>query len=154
VGWEKIGSASESVMTRIVIRGSAAVFRDDLPVKDPGILRSLDGLVYDEERFTDYIGGPPEEDAVASALESGGVITFGHRGDDELLTAVTEYRSHRPLSEAELRVLVEYTMGQWSDGIGENWSCSSQDKCGYSVMCLTAGDGVGPHYPAVEVITE
>jgi hypothetical protein len=23
--------------------------------------------------------------------------------------------------------------------------------CGYTIMCLTAGDGVGPDYPAVEI---
>jgi len=110
--------------------------------------------VYDEERFTDYIGGPPEEDELAASLAPGGVISFGYRDGDEVLTATTEYRSRRPLTAEELRLLVDYTMGQWSDGIGENWTCSSPDKCGYSVMCLTAGDGVGPDYPAVEVVAE
>ena len=142
-------------MPRIVIRGAAAVFSDDEQVTDPAILQSLDGLVYDEERFTDYIGGPPEEDELAAALdEPGGIISFRYHDGDELLGATTKYQSRRPLTEAELRLLVDYTIGQWSDGIGENWMCSSADKCGYSIMCLTAGDGVGPDYPAVEVIAE
>jgi hypothetical protein len=141
-------------MLRIVIRGAAAVFRDDVPVTDPAVLRSLDGLVYDGERFTDYIGGPPAENALAAALEPGGIIRFGYREGDDLLSATTEYRSRRPLTDAELRLLVGYTMGQWSDGIGENWTCISPDRCGYSIMCLTAGDGVGPDYPAVEVVAE
>src|SRR5262249_32182189 len=123
-------------MVRIVIRGSAAVFRDDEPVTDPGILRSLDGLGYDEERFTDYLGGPPEEDPVAAALEPGGSIQFGYLEGEELLTATTEYRSRRALSADELRLLVDYTMGQWSDGIGENWTCESAERCGYTIMCL------------------
>jgi hypothetical protein len=55
---------------------------------------------------------------------------------------------------AELRLLVENAMGQWSDGIGENWTCCGPEKCGYSIMCLTVGDGAGPDYPAVEVLPE
>jgi hypothetical protein len=131
----------------------AAVFRDEEQVSDTAVLRSLDGLAYDEERFTDYIGGPPEEDELAAALEPGGIIRFGYQ-DGGLLTAVTEYRSRRLLTAAELRLLVEYTMGQWSDGVGENWACISPERCGYSIMCLTPGDGVGPDYPAVEVVAE
>lgn len=137
-------------MARIVIRGAAAVFRSDEQVTDPGVLGSLDGLVYDEERFTDYIGGPPAEDELVAALEPGGILSFGYRGG-HLLAATTEYQTRRPLTDAEVRLLVDYTMGQWSDGIGENWTCCSPEKCGYSVMCLTAGDG--PVYPTVEVIT-
>ena len=141
-------------MARIVIRGSAAVFRDDVPVSDPVVLRSLDGLVYDEERFTDYIGGPPAENIVAAALEPGGIIRFNYRDADDVLSATTEYRSRRPLTAAELRLLINYTMDQLSDGIGENWTCISPDKCGYSIVCLTPGDAVGPDYPAVEVLAE
>jgi hypothetical protein len=142
-------------MTRIIIRGWAAVFRDDdVQITDPSVLRSLGALMYDDERFTDYLGGPPEEDAVAAALEPGGSIRFGYRDGDELLTATTEYRSMRRLSAREMRLLVDYTMGQWSDGIGENWTRESAERCGYIIMCLTAGDGVGPEYPSVEVIEE
>jgi hypothetical protein len=141
-------------MSRIVIRGSAAVFREDVRVTDPAVLRTLDGLAYDQERFTDYIGGPPEEDELAAALEPGGVIRFTYRAGEDVLVATTEYRSLRPLSRAELQLLVEYTMGQWSDGVGENWMCLSPERCGYAVKCLTAGDGVGSDYPSVEVVAE
>lgn len=141
-------------MPRIVIRGAAAVFRGDKQVTDPGVLRSLDGVAYDEERFTDYIGGPPEEDNLAAALEPGGIISFGYCNGDDVLAATTEYQSRRTLTDAEIRLLVAYTMGQWSDGIGENWTCTSPKKCGYSIMCLTPGDGVGADYPAVEVVAE
>jgi hypothetical protein len=123
-------------------------------VADPDVLRSLDGLVYDEEWFTDYIGGPLKEDRLAAALEPGGVISLAYSDGEDVLTATTEYRSRRLLTAAELQLLVDYTMGQWSDGIGENWAGISPDKCGYSIMCLTAGDGVGPDYPAVEIVNE
>src|SRR5262245_53937741 len=102
-------------MPRIIIQGSAAVFRDDEPVGDLIVLQSRDGVVYDDERFTDYLGGPPEEDTLAAALEPGGNIRFGYREGDDLLTATTEYTSRRPLTGGELRLLVDYTMGQWSD---------------------------------------
>ena len=141
-------------MVRIVIRGVAAVFRDDEQVTDSDVLRTLDGMVYDHERFTDYIGGPPEEDELSAALEPGGIISFKYQDGDYLLTAITEYQSRQPLTEAQLRLLVDYTMGQWSDGIGENWMCISPDKCGYSVLCLTTRDNDGPKYPTVEVITK
>jgi hypothetical protein len=141
-------------MIRIVIRGYAVVFRDDKQVTDPLALRSLGGWIYDDERFTDYLGGPTDEDELAATLESGGHLRFDYRQDDHLLTATTEYRSRRPLSESELSLLVEYTMGQWSDGIGENWMCESPDRCGFGIMCLTPGDAVGTDYPEVEVIEE
>jgi hypothetical protein len=141
-------------MPRIVIRGAAAVFHDDHQVSDPRVLQSLHGLVYDEERFTDYIGGPPLEDELAAALVPGGSIIFTHHHGADLLAAVTEYQTRRSLTDTELRLLVDYTMGQWSDGIGENWTCISPEKCGYSIMCLTPGDGVGTPYPTVEVIAE
>jgi hypothetical protein len=141
-------------MARIVIRGSAVVFRYDEQVTDPDILRSLDGIVYDDERFTDYLGGPPEEDIVAAALESGGSLQFGYSEGEELLTAATEYRSRRPLSAEELRLLIDYTMGQWSDGIGENWTGESAERCGYSIMCLGPWDFKGRVYPLVQVLEE
>jgi hypothetical protein len=141
----------EGQMTRIVIRGSAAVFRDDAPVTDPAVLRSLDGLVYDEERFTDYVWGRPGVGELAADLEPGGVIRFGYREGEDVLTATTEYRCRRTLSDAELRLLVDYTMEQWSDGIGENWACGSPEKCGYAIMCLTEVHGAGPDYPTVVV---
>lgn len=58
-------------MHRVIVQGSAAVFRDSERVVDPIVLRSLDGLVYADETFTDYIGGPSEEDRLAGALEPG-----------------------------------------------------------------------------------
>ncbi|QDT54084.1 hypothetical protein Pan44_21110 [Caulifigura coniformis] len=138
-------------MPRILIEGGAAVFNGDTQVTDPLVLRSLAGIEYDEERFTDYIGGPPEENELATVLDAGGTIKFDYRDGEDVLVAITEYRSHRPLSDAELRLLVEYTMGQWSDGIGENWTCESAGKCGYTIMCLTPGDGV---VPVVKIVNE
>ena len=53
-------------MTRIVIQGKAVVFNQTGIIEDPAVLARFDGYVYDEERFTDYLGGPPDETAVAA----------------------------------------------------------------------------------------
>jgi hypothetical protein len=141
-------------VARIIIEGLAAVFREEAEVSDPATLWSLDGLAYDDERFTDYLGGPPEEDALAEALDGGGSLRFAYRVGVPALIATTDYHSKRPLCESELQALVAYTMGQWSDGIGENWTCESEERCGFTIMCLTPGDGVGAGYPSVRVIEE
>ncbi|MDY3558543.1 hypothetical protein R5W23_005663 [Gemmata sp. JC673] len=160
-------------MFRIAIRGYACVCspgpHEDpwQVVTDPDILRTLDGLVADDETFTDYLGPgglhpTPEELELAAVLEPGGGITFGHRPGEPLLTATTEYRSPRPLAPAELRALVEYTMGQWSDGIGDNLFQNSIHPV-YSLECLWSrevvlsrcpGAHVGAEYPTVEVTEE
>lgn len=157
-------------MIRITIRGYACVCCPGPDgdtwevVTDPDVLRTLDGLVADDETFTDYLGPAgshptPEKLALAAALEPGGVITFGHRDGEPLLTATTEYRSPRPLSAAELRALVEYTMGQWSDGIGDNLF-QNPIHPEYNFECLWSrevvlrrcpGARVGAEYPLVEV---
>jgi hypothetical protein len=137
---------------QIFIRGWAAVFQNEDQIIEPEVLRTLDGLTYEDEKFTDFIGGTEEEDNLVAVLESGGFLRFGYTPGSGLLDAITDYETRRRLSEAELRWLVDYTMGQWSDGIGENWEAISPERCGFSIMCLTPGDDVGPNYPKVEVV--
>jgi hypothetical protein len=149
---------------RIAIRGYAAVCRAGErgesweAVTDPAILRTLDGLVADDEFFTEYLGPrgylpSPEEIVLAEVLEPGGVIAFGHHEGDPLLTATTEYRSPRSLTPAELRALVSYTMGQWSDGIGENlFQCPIHDE--YHFECLSSKEVTFKYWPAAPVGVE
>ena len=63
-------------MPRIAIHGWAAVFNDEEQVTDAATLRRLDGLTYDEEASTDHLGGSPEGDALAAALDRGGALKF------------------------------------------------------------------------------
>lgn len=140
-------------MPHINLQGRAAVFKDNHRITDPAILRTLASARYDDERFTDYLGGTSEEDALAQALDPGGVLSFAYKEGDDSLTAITQYRARRNLTPAELSLLIEYTMGQWSDGIGENWTCESASRYGYTIMCLTPREGSLPApYPAVEII--
>jgi hypothetical protein len=139
-------------MPNITLQGRAAVFKNDQRITDAAVLRTLAGVRYDDERFTDYLGGPPEEDALAHALEPGGTLTFDYVEGEDSLTAITQYRARRDLASAELSLLVDYTMGQWSDGIGENWTCESASRYGYAIMCLTPGDVDLPTpYPLVQI---
>lgn len=123
---------------RIIITGQAVVhdWRNET-VHDPAILRSLHGLAYTEERFTDYLDGSGPEKEVRNILERGGYLRFQYNSERNELECVTEYEAKRPLSEAELNLLVEYTTGQWSDGIGENFASNSVDECAYSIECLS-----------------
>lgn len=122
----------------IRISGVAAVFdENDEFVSDRELLGQFDGYVYDNERFTDYLGGPPLEDTLAELLEPGGHLLFTLASDSPLLRAVTEYRAPRRLADSELGVLLDYTMGQWSDGIGENIATETWAKTGLSVQCQT-----------------
>ena len=166
---------------RIIISGKAFVYdADRSEITSPEILRSLDGLVYDEEIFTDYLGNlnttttkqmlvqtPGDErllqvlreseleNGVRQALEPSGKLRFSYKPDRNELWCVTEYRSNRGLTDEELKLLAGYTQGQWSDGIGENFSSSSEEDCGYLIDCYLCGPNFSPILkPSVEQLEE
>jgi hypothetical protein len=110
---------------RIVISGRAAVYPESkylpsdpaaIPVTDPHVLRTLDG--YDAELEDDMADDldPP----LRRAGVTGGTLRFAYDRKRKELRSVTEYRARRPLTAEELAQLVQETIGQWSDGIGEN----------------------------------
>ena len=45
------------------------MFRDDEQVSDPRVLASLVPLAYEDEVFTDYLGGTEVQDALQGALQ-------------------------------------------------------------------------------------
>ena len=94
---------------------------DDNPVvvEDPETLRSLDGLQHDEV-FSDYMHGR-EVAALAGVGITGGILRCSYDPEEEKLYYVTEYSVPRLLTADEIAVLMEYTIGQWSDGIGSNF---------------------------------
>ena len=126
-------------MNTITISGFAVAFRDsdDQVESAPEILRHFNGHVYDDERFTDYIGGSDEENELAALLNPSGFLRFEYDGESDHLIAITEYESKRSLSDEELKLLVELTLGQWSDGVGENFACFTPFNLGVSVQCQT-----------------
>jgi hypothetical protein len=114
-------------MYTIRIVGMAAVFDhrnlalngDAEHVEKPSALRSLDGIASDEN-FCDHIDG-----AILKSMEnaqlSNGKLRFVFDEKLKRLLGVTEYLSNRELSDQELLSLKQYTLGQWSDGIGSNF---------------------------------
>jgi hypothetical protein len=139
-------------MPTVAIEGVATVFRNDQQVTDPRILASLVPLAYEDEVFTDYLGGTPVQDALQAALERSGVLKFTHVPGADVLTVTVEFSARRALSEPELQELVRDTLGQWSDGVGENWTCISPERTGYTIMCLYPGCGPLPSpYPIVRI---
>jgi hypothetical protein len=139
-------------MPTVAIEGLAAVYRNDEQVTDPLVLASLVPLAYEDEVFTDYLGGTELQDALQGALERSGVLRFTHVPGADLLTVTVEFIARRPLSEPETQELVQDTLGQWSDGVGENWTCISPKRVGYTIMCLCPGCGQLPSpYPIVRV---
>jgi hypothetical protein len=113
------------MMVSIRVSGPAEVFDfqvdgDDPPVvEDPAILATLDGLEHDEV-FSDYIADSGDPSLVDAGI-SGGRLYFVFDPKRGVLFGVTEYTAPRLLSAAELAALKEYTLGQWSDGIGSNF---------------------------------
>tara|TARA_R110000772_G_scaffold45089_3_gene103446 strand:+ start:166 stop:534 length:369 start_codon:yes stop_codon:yes gene_type:complete len=72
-----------------------------------------------QERFCDYI-----KDNFDTLR--GGYMDF--RYEDGKLLTYTVYDSDRKLTEKEEQILIDYTQGQWSDGIGEGFE---QIPCAY-----------------------
>lgn len=90
-------------------------------VEDVDTLRSLDGLLYDEEIFSDYISDDGELEAIANIGISGGLLTFVFDAKSKRLLATTQYTLMSPLEPLQIELLKSYTVGQWSDGIGSNF---------------------------------
>ncbi len=110
---------------KVTISGTVglAIDNDNLdPVTDPAVLSQLHGVASARE----------EEDSLAYYLDvpllravglQGGFIDLRYDATARKLFVVTEYDSPRQLSGPELDQLVEHTIGQWSDGLGENVEC-------------------------------
>lgn len=123
---------------QVIVQGIAYVFGDDdRIVENPTILSSYHRFVYIDERFTDYLGDPASEDALAALLSPKGFLRFEYDGESPFLSAITEYQAIRALQDSELKVLVDYTSGQWSDGIGENLVTETGLRDGRSIQCQT-----------------
>lgn len=111
----------------------------DKPVTDAARLAALDGVASDE-CFSDYLMDDPLTKDLPARGVSGGYLRFRFQNDSQELFAETEYDLQHPLTDEETKALVKYTASQWSDGIGENFSQSYQEKSGLflSIDCENA----------------
>ncbi len=77
-----------------------------------------------QEDFTAYFG--TEQQPLIDKDVTSGYMSF-EVIDGELYT-ITEYECKERLTDAEIQLLIDYTQGQWSDGIGEGFE---QQPCAY-----------------------
>ena len=92
-------------------------------------IEKLDGISC-QDNFADYF----QKSFSFYENISNGYMHFNFT--DERLWTITEYFSDRELNYEELNILLDYTKGQWSDGIGEGFeqfSCM-QDENGKDVF--------------------
>lgn len=71
--------------------------------------------IEDETVFSDYV----DEDFPDCV--TGGYMYFRYSPQEQKLMTVTEYETTRKLTPEEEQIVIEYTQGQWSDGIGEGF---------------------------------
>jgi len=90
-------------------------------VTDSEVLKSLNGLRYDDEMFSDYLADDEAFSEIADIV-SGGILLFEYDQASGSLVGSIGYDLTRDLSEEEIEMLVEYTIDQLSDGIGSNFS--------------------------------
>jgi len=113
---------------RIRISGPIEAQHDEeQPVTDKRILRKLDGFVSDDE-CSNYL------DADLADLDiTEGAVKLSYDETANQLWIVTEYKSPVKLNRSQLRHLVENTLGQWSDGIGEGCFVELEERLGVGI---------------------
>ncbi|WP_332852598.1 hypothetical protein [Duganella sp. S19_KUP01_CR8] len=94
---------------------------EGLFIEDAAILKTLDGLSYDEEVFADFLFDGEDAGELEDAGISGGSLDFTFDSATGRLIGRTEYQLERALNPDQIAVLKNYTIGQWSDGIGANF---------------------------------
>lgn len=100
-------------MYEITVKGTAQTDYDFIP--------DLHGVDCGDE-FTQYFG--VDERPLMRKGVRNGYMEF--RYEDGQLWTVTTYISNEELTAEELQILLDYTTGQWGDGIGEGFE---QEAC-------------------------
>lgn len=94
------------------------------PITDPDRLLYFTGLEFRDDAFSDYFSDGEETSHFIELGVSGGYIRLEFSVELNDLIAITEYTAPVLLSDDDLEVLAQYTAGQWTDGIGSNFSQS------------------------------
>lgn len=86
-----------------------------------------------DECFSDYLVDGSSTKVLPSKGVTGGYLRFRFRSEIGELWAETEYDLRERLGDEEFEALVDYTLGQWSDGIGENFCPAYAEQTGLSL---------------------
>ena len=78
----------------------------------------FDGLTCDDAVFCDYVNFKYDK---FPRCVTGGYMRFEYNKRLESLYVITEYDTTRKLTKEEEQQVIDYTQGQWSDGIGEGF---------------------------------
>ena len=112
---------------KIIVSGPASASRSqtgDVIAEAPS-LQALDGLRYDGDLCAIYL----DHELLNDISIMGGAIQMAFDPQRAGLRVVSEYWSPTALRPDQLQALVDQTLGQWSDGIGEacfdEWSLQS-----------------------------
>ncbi len=106
---------------------------EDNPVKDPAVLRKLDGAVSDDV-CSNYL-----DSDLADLDITEGAVRLTYNSATKKLWVVTEYKSPVKLKQSQLKRLVQETLGQWSDGIGEGCFDDRSDEWNVSINLSPLG---------------
>lgn len=95
-------------------------------------------------KFTTVAESAEEAEALIDKGVCNGHMLF--RYEDDKLWTITTYDSPVELTEEEIKILADYTQGQWSDGIGEGFEqypCMIDENYAGNgdCVCGECGDG-------------
>jgi hypothetical protein len=104
-------------MATITITGPILVCdaADDEPITDLKRLMVCDGVEEKDANLAEYLDGD-----LAHVGLGGGDLKLHFDAEQQGVVVVSTYESPRKLTSLELKQLVDYTRGQWSDGAGES----------------------------------
>jgi uncharacterized protein len=112
---------------KIIVSGQASArhAQTDEVITETHLLQALNGLRYDTDVCANYL----DHELLNDVSIVGGAIQLEFDPQRSELRVVSEYWSPAALQPDQLQALVDQTLGQWSDGIGEGcfdeWSLQS-----------------------------
>ncbi len=94
---------------------------NQIEVVDLDIVKQFDGIIHYDEEFTDYFSGENDE-ILEKAGVTGGILSLHFDEKTQRLFTYVEYDLQRDLTKDELDLLLDYTDGHLSDGVGSSFS--------------------------------
>lgn len=103
------------------------------PIRDEAILSQLSNVEYEGELFSSAFAYEEDAEKIKGWGISKGVIGLEFDEETKRLLTYTEYDITRELSDEELDFLIDFTIDQWLDGIGQEFIGEVAEDSGYLV---------------------